>query len=150
MPQDLSTKLYNALLDQLHHCEYLETRLDDHGIDYTVRGDITGQTKSALEDYILELGPLPEWAVAHNVGEQVVIGAQLCTKDGRRHGNAHIVGAMEVTLDTGVTTTYHCITDAGNEMHLSEREINTEFYIGKYISSPGRIWKEFGYKLVQE
>lgn len=150
MSQDLSTKLFNALHDLLAYNQTLIETLDNTGTHYELRMDVIDQAKQAKEDYIVELGPLPEWAVAHNVGEQVVIGAQLCTKDGRRHGNAHIVGALEVTLDTGVTTTYHCITDAGNEMHLSHSEINSEFYIGKYISSPGRIWKEFGYKLVQE
>lgn len=34
---------------------------------------------------------LPWWAVAHNPDKKIINGVQLCTRDGRRVGNAHVV-----------------------------------------------------------
>lgn len=102
------------------------------------------QCEDALEEFELSHGPLPEWAIGRNWDYSLVPGAQLCTKDGRRTGNAHIikvvppntVGKVDVSL-------YHCLTDAGSAFVHSEQELLGQFTIGEWISDPVRVLKDF-------
>lgn len=54
------------------------------------------------------------------------IGSQLCTRDGRKCGNAVIVEPVILTLRRSAAWTV--ITDAGNEMTLTEPELQELFY----------------------
>lgn len=74
--------------------------------------------------------PMPEWASGLNKKQELDLKTQLCTKDGRKTGNARIV---MVTRQKGEKPTYTAITDRGNLMNLSEEEIHELFWIGPYI-----------------
>lgn len=134
----VDAKLYVALHNLLEHAEYLETRLDDHGVDYTVRGDLTGAAREAMKEYEMWLGPIPEWATGWNHGRQIVLGAQLYTKDGSRIGNAHIVN-----IDVGLGVYIDVLTDAGNYCQFTNGEVQSMFTVGKFISSVESIKQRF-------
>lgn len=82
--------------------------------------------------------PLPDWAIATGDGS-LQLGLHLATKDGRRCGNAHIVG-ME-NSPGGVI--YTALTDAGNRLRLLESEIDEMFYRGGYLSALDDILAKF-------
>lgn len=96
-------------------------------------------------------GPLPEWAVARNFGYELIPGAQLCTLDGRRHGNGWIVDTEKLKLHApenpnhfqDYKTFYRCITDAGSTMTFTEQELRTAFTIGDWICTKERILRDF-------
>jgi len=52
-------------------------------------------------------------------------GSQLLTRDGRKTGNAHISGPVEERHGLKV---WPILTDFGNEMCLTEKEIDELFY----------------------
>lgn len=100
--------------------------------------------KLALAEFELSMGGLPEWAVDRNWDYSLVPGAQLCTKDGRRTGNAHIIKMGEgIAAGPVFLHTYECLTDAGSKMIFTEQELNTAFSIGDWISDPARIIARF-------
>lgn len=69
---------------------------------------------------------LPDWAESTYEGDEyLVLGAQLCTRDGRRTGNARIDSIADGTATV--------ITDAGNTMRVNASEIAELFYPPKYI-----------------
>lgn len=74
--------------------------------------------------------PMPEWASGLNKKEELVLNAQLCTKDGRKTGNARIV---MVTYPKGEKALYTAMTERGNLMNLSKEEVHELFWIGPYI-----------------
>lgn len=86
-----------------------------------------GAAENAMQRFELELGPLPDWATAHNIAQEPVTYAQLFTRNPRRNGNAMIyhVGASGGTF--GV------ITDMGNTMVLNATELDQLFEVGDYI-----------------
>lgn len=96
-------------------------------------------------------GPMPEWAIARNFGYELIPGAQLCTLDGRRHGNGWIVDTEKRELHApensnhlqGYKTFYRCITDAGSTMTFTEQELRTAFTIGDWICTKERILRDF-------
>lgn len=101
----------------------------------------------AIEEFELYNGPLPEWAIARNWGYELVPGAQLMTKDGRRTGNAHILRQRQYPTAPGapVHYVYDCITDAGSYIQsFSESEILEAYWIGDYISEPHTLIARFG------
>lgn len=107
------------------------------------------QAVLALEEFELFHGPLPDWAIARNWGYELVPGAQLMTKDGRRTGNAHILRQRQYpTIQGGPAHyVYDCITDAGSYIQsISESEILDGFWIGDYISQPETLISRFGNK----
>lgn len=80
--------------------------------------------------------PTPAWAVARNENRALVVGAQLLTKDGRRHGNAFLVN------DHGDGV--YCVqTEAGNHMHMNAMEIEEGFYVGDWIGDLDEIFDKF-------
>lgn len=83
--------------------------------------------------------PLPEWADRYNSNNELVEGTQLCTKDGRQRGNARIVSIdhNNPVFPTG-SVLYKVRTDIGTEMNLLADEINSMFYIGRYILKKGQ------------
>lgn len=83
------------------------------------------EAKHVMDQFELELGPLPDWATAHNIAGEPVLYAQLYTRNGRAQGNGmifHIAGS-----------TFGVITDMGNTMALSRPELDQLFEIGDFI-----------------
>lgn len=83
--------------------------------------------------------PLPDWAERYNDNHELVEGTQLCTKDGRQRGNARIISIdhNNPVFPTG-SILYKVRTDIGTEMNLLADEINSMFYIGRYILKQGQ------------
>lgn len=79
--------------------------------------------EAALED--LEACK-PEWATGVNKYGDLAVGTQLLTRDGRRMGNARI-------KEQDGHHWFKVVTDAGNELVLSDQEIHTYFHIGIYF-----------------
>lgn len=130
------TQLYLAL-----HVLY---NAADHAFDQRVPFDVVNSVEgrasiAALEQFEMGLGPLPDWAIAHNISDDLVPGLQLLTKDGRNCGNAHIVSSYVSDK------TYYCLlTDAGSKMTFGAAEIHEWFYLGKFISEPDAVVARFG------
>lgn len=99
--------------------------------------------KNILEDprvdqfTFVDSGYLPGWATGviplavEGIARYRVIGAQLATRDGRRHGNACVVNIQGRFL--------HLITDMGSPMVLTETEAEREFYLPIWTMSPQRF-----------
>lgn len=80
---------------------------------------------------------LPEWAERYDPSGTLELHRQLCTKDGRRIGNAFItkIGFTLASIaDFKPEPCYTVLTDAGSEVRMIESEIHEYFYIGEYIS----------------
>lgn len=80
---------------------------------------------------------LPEWAERYDPSGTLELHRQLCTKDGRRLGNAFItkIGFTLASIaDFKPEPCYMVLTDAGSEVRMIESEIHEYFYIGEYIS----------------
>ena len=84
---------------------------------------------------------VPDWAESADDTGTLVVGRQLCTRDGRRTGNAHII-----EIDSNVPSPFRVLTDAGTYMRLMEGEVQELFYIGLYISDPVKVIERFGVK----
>lgn len=68
--------------------------------------------------------PIPPWACGYAYA-YTDVGAQLCTRDGRRVGNAVV---LSVTNDVAVV-----ITDAGNKFSLKLTELEELFHKPRYV-----------------
>lgn len=82
--------------------------------------------EEALQQYELEMGPLPDWASAHNISGEPVLYAQLYTKNGRQRGNGmifHVAGYGS----------FGVITDMGNTSTLNHEELLSLYEIGDFI-----------------
>lgn len=80
---------------------------------------------------------LPEWAESYNEHRELKVRAQLCTKDGRRCGNARVL-QLVTKEQCGMTHDYWLVkTDVGTTMHLLPVEVNEMFYIGNFIMKEG-------------
>lgn len=109
------------------------------------------QAVLALAEFELAAGPLPEWAIGRNWAYALQPGAQLCTKDGRRTGNAHIVSIETKTYANmadhtnpyGEVQVFNCLTDAGSKFTFTEVEVLEAFTIGDWISDPERVIRDF-------
>jgi len=70
--------------------------------------------------------PLPAWAERYSSGSYTEVGTQLCTRDGRKIGNAVLIDARD--------DDYYVIrTDIGNKVGLTLEEIKRYFYKPVYI-----------------
>lgn len=112
--------------------------LIDDGIGWPAHSPMVAATinaDSALNQFELEMGPLPDWASAHNIAQEPVLYAQLYTRNPRRSGNAmifHVVGE-----------TFGVITDMGNDMTLNKHELHQLFEVGDYvINEPAYIMRK--------
>lgn len=72
---------------------------------------------------------IPDWATGKNKLKELIVGTQLCTKDGRRTGNARIISIEERYGHI----VYVARTDAGNLINLVESEVHSMFYIGEWL-----------------
>lgn len=84
---------------------------------------------------------LPEWAISRTDG-QLVLGAQLPTRDGRRTGNAHIIAitTAEWAKDGNL---YTVLTDAGSIVRFTTGEICSAFYPPQYVSGVDEVIRKF-------
>lgn len=88
------------------------------------------------DDYYDEV-LLPHWALSINIDKELALHAQLCTKDGRRVGNAFISCILNVkNKNDEVYKLYEVITDKGSLIRMHENEIHELYYIGNYICWP--------------
>lgn len=85
---------------------------------------------------------LPDWAIGHNQTGDLVEGAQLCTRNGRRVGTAHIITVRKSKYVDELV--YEGLTDAGSEFVYTAREIHGAYWIGQCISNPVEVLKRFG------
>ena len=103
------------------------------------------EAQRAMYEFTQSFGPIPDWAVERNWDYSLVPGAQLCTKDGRRTGNAHIItkGVMHSGNGEYIDNVYNCLTDAGSKFTFTEVELLEAFTIGDWISDPARVIHDF-------
>lgn len=140
--QNIDTKLYLALrkLSQ----EYKTIADSGDGGNWYAEEQASYQAAQlAMEEFELSHGPIPDWAVARNWDYSLVPGAQLCTRDGRRMGNAHIVKTDIIAAGPVAVPVFVCLTDAGSKFTHTEPELLGAFTIGDWISDPQRVIKDF-------
>ena len=108
------------------------------------------QLTQLLTNYeVLGDGPMPEYAVGLNLSGNAVVGSQLHTRDGRRVGNAYVVGIeyRDDPTDTSDVSIgmpiFLCVTDAGNRLKLTVEEIDFLFYISNLVADPLEVLKRF-------
>lgn len=77
---------------------------------------------------------LPDWAESYSPDGILCPGRQLCTKDGRRLGNAFITRELEPIPTLVLVAVWEVVTDAGNVMKMTAQEIRELFYVGDYIA----------------
>ena len=82
---------------------------------------------------VREAIPLPKWAERTIEGNYKHIRAVLPTRDGRVVGNAINAGTYK-NPDKGLPAIYIVISDAGNILYLSEREMCKMFHPPQYVS----------------
>jgi hypothetical protein len=87
--------------------------------------------------------PLPEWATKRSNGDYMVLGAQLCTRDGRRTGNAFVNSDPYRASWDDTVWLVDVVTDAGNELTLTENECWELFWPPSYIMSVDEARKKF-------
>lgn len=78
---------------------------------------------------------LPDWAESYSPDGILCPGRQLCTKDGRRLGNAFITRELEPIPTLVLVAVWEVVTDAGNVMKMTAQEIRELFYVGDYIAN---------------
>jgi hypothetical protein len=76
--------------------------------------------------------PLPHWAIGEANG-LLQVGAQLCTRDGRKTGNGVIVSAEEYQFRDYKDILFKVLSDAGNTLALNTVEVFELFYPPKYL-----------------
>jgi hypothetical protein len=91
------------------------------------------------ETYPEDEFPMPSWAVAKTPGHYV-LGAHLPTRDGRRHGNAHIVEILQSPTH-GVV--YRCLTDAGMYILYDRAELDEGYYPPEWVSGVQEVVSRF-------
>ena len=108
------------------------------------------QLTQLLTNYeVLGDGPMPEYAVGLNLSGNAVVGSQLHTRDGRRVGNAYVVGIEYVDDPTDTSDVsigmpiFLCVTDAGNRLKLTVEEVDSLFYISNLVADPLEVLKRF-------
>lgn len=138
--QNMDVKLYLALKKLTQEYQAL-----DADVSGTLNWEAVRVAELTMTEFEQSFGPTPDWAVDRNWAYELVPGAQLCTKDGRRIGNAHIV--RKVLAGAGkngpARDLYECLTDAGSMFTHSEVELLEAFTIGDWISDPVRILHDF-------
>ena len=78
-----------------------------------------------MESYNEFEEPIPHWAARRSDGDYMIMGTQLCTRDGRRTGNAMV---MSVVADAHLGALALCKTDAGNTLNITEGEAKEMFH----------------------
>lgn len=83
--------------------------------------------------------PLPEWAAKRSDGTYMEVGAQLCTRDGRKIGNAVVIDVQEPYAEI--------VTDVGTIITFTREELQEFFHEPEWKmlpqNSPGvKAYKE--------
>ena len=86
--------------------------------------------------------PLPSWASSLVPKGRIISGQQVLTKDGRVTGNGVIfqIDVRQQYDASGIwNTIFHIITDAGNIIRLTQRELFDQYHLGKFhmVEYPG-------------
>jgi hypothetical protein len=89
--------------------------------------ELVATARKVLEQFEIELGPLPEWASAHNISGEPVLFAQLYTLNGRQRGNGMIYHVGHSGKTFGI------ISDMGNTSTLNREELLSIYEIGDFI-----------------
>ena len=76
-----------------------------------------------------ENGLWPIWAIGR-ADSSIALGAQLCTKDGRRIGNACVVASVENSDSVSI------LTDAGTRLVLNATEVDELFHPAIWLMDP--------------
>lgn len=76
--------------------------------------------------------PRPNWATGTTSGE-IALGAQLCTRDGRRIGNAVVIAWP---IDRHGLFFAEVLTDAGTTLALTVDEVNELYWPPKWLMDP--------------
>lgn len=106
-----------------------------HCFEQALKGMRTAATRATEEGQTNEEWdandfPLPDWAKRRSDGTYMEIGAQLTTRDGRRCGNAYI---DEIEEHETLGQIAVVVTDMGNRIHLTARELEAMFYPPDYV-----------------
>lgn len=80
---------------------------------------------------IINLRELPEWASRLSDGDYMVVGTQLCTRDGRIIGNARVTKLEQYGVEV--------VTDMGTAIVLDKEELIELFHKPEYIMKLDRI-----------
>lgn len=73
---------------------------------------------------------LPSWTEKESSGDYMEVGAQLCTRDGRKCGNAFVNG---IICHDKLGDIAEVVTDAGSVFNCTPRELAELFYPPKFI-----------------
>jgi hypothetical protein len=84
-----------------------------------------------MEDLIYEY-PLPEWASKRWEGEYE-LATQLCTRDGRRMGNAFIYYIETKEFKGEAYVIYHVLTDMRTTLLMNEAELKEAFHTPAFV-----------------
>ena len=82
---------------------------------------------------------LPPWATGRASGSFAQVGAQLCTKDGRRIGNAVVVSVDQRLVDQSVKVVVEIITDIGTRLILTPSELAEFFHTPEWLMDTQRF-----------
>lgn len=109
---------------------------------YMMNVGTIGETNRLIESWDaahkIDEYPLPEWAEDYNRNFDLVLRAQLCTKDGRRTGNARVVEIIDDHPLFPKDRIYKVRTDVGTELNIVKSEVHEMFHVGMYIMKEGQ------------
>jgi hypothetical protein len=97
------------------------------------------------EDDYFEDDRLPPWATGKST--ELVIGSQLCTRDGRRFGNAVVMSTSEHPV---LGPLWVIVTDVGTMMYFTTREVENGFWPPQWVMDPSRHPGVIRWKAEQE
>ena len=126
-------ELRGALANLQGQVEQMRDMFDDE--DKTIAEAMQAADFALYEFSTEDLGELlPDWAACQAFG-QWVPNAQLCTRDGRKVGNAVLIQWHEKSYPSqGVTLRLAQVTtDAGNTLNLTLSELDHLFYPPRWV-----------------
>jgi len=89
--------------------------------------------------------PIPNWAVGLSEGNYMEAGAQLCTRDGKKTGNAYV---HKITEHKKLGQLATVVTDVGNIMQLTLPELVNMFYPPQYVMAPNEAARRVLYTII--
>lgn len=95
-------------------------------------GDSNEKENGDVDDY-----PMPAWADCRATGSYLELNAQLCTRDGRKVGNAQVVDVTTDLLDPDLKPIVTIRTDKGNKLRFTESELAWLFWPPVFVMKNG-------------
>lgn len=89
--------------------------------------------------------PIPDWAVGLSEGNYMEAGAQLCTRNGKKIGNAYVHRIIEHEQLGQLATV---VTDVGNIVQFTLPELVEAFYPPQYVMAPNEAARRVLYTLI--